>query len=509
MKPLIIDSFAGGGGASQGIFAATGRHPDIAINHDTVAVSMHTANHPSTRHLCKSVYAVDIAEECAGQPVGLLWASPDCTHHSKARGGKPRSSGRRDLAHVVVEYAAAVKPQVIILENVEEFRQWGPLDWQGQPIADLAGTEFQRWVRALRKLGYRVEHRELRACDYGAPTIRKRLFVVARRDGLPIVWPKPTHGPDRAQPYRTAAECIDWTIPCPSIFERQRPLADATLRRIARGVVKYVLEAGVPFLMPLTHQGADRYTAMCDPLPTVTCAHRGEMAMAAPSLVECGYGERAGQAPRCQDIDAPLGTVVGSQKHALVAAFLATHYGGKVGRPLDAPAGTVTTVDHHSMVAAHLSHFYTSNTCGGGGGLAQPLQTVTAGGQHAALVAAFIQAYYGTGGQDQSCADPLHTVPTRDRFGLVTVTVAGRPYVVADIGMRMLSPRELFRAQGFPDNYVIDRGADGRPLTKTDQVRMCGNSVCPPLAEAMVRANCAALCDKANEHQARSASGGE
>lgn len=485
---LVIDLFAGGGGASTGIEQAIGRHVDIAVNHDPEAVSLHQANHPQTLHYVSDVFEVEPRAVTQGQRVGLLWASPDCTFHSKARGGKPfrdrnKARRRRGLAWVVCRWAREVKPRVIALENVEEFQHWGPLLEDGKPCPERRGLTFRRWLAQLRNLGYAVEWRELRACDYGAPTIRKRLFLIARCDGQPIVWPEKTHGPG-LRPYRTAAECIDWSLPCPSIFERERPLAEATLRRIAHGIKRYVLEAAKPFIVSVTHQQAGpRVHDAAEPLRTITTAQRGEFALCSPTLIQTGYGERAGQAPRVPGLDKPLGTAVDGQKHALVAAFLAKHYGGVVGTPLDERIGTVTTVDHHSLVTSHLM----TNTTGHPGAPAtEPLRTITTGGHHAE-VRALLTKFYGQGGQDQDLRDPPHTIPTHDRFALVTV--AGEVYAIADIGMRMLQPRELYRAQGFPDSYQIERGADGRALSKAAQVRMCGNSVSPPIAAAIVRAN--------------------
>lgn len=506
---LVVDLFAGGGGASTGIEAAIGRHVDIAVNHDPEAVSLHQANHPQTEHHVSNVWEVDPRVVTQGRRIGLLWASPDCTYHSKARGGKPhrdrnKARRRRGLASVVVKWVRLLKPtgqhpRVISLENVEEFQHWGPLLADGTPCPDRRGRNFQRWVAELRNLGYVVEWRELRACDYGAPTIRKRLFLIARCDGQPIVWPAPTHAAKPAkgsglQPWRTAAECIDWSLPCPSIFERERPLAEATLRRVARGVMRYVVEAAKPFIVHIAHGegkpgGVQRWGSgthdIDKPVPTVTT--KAEHMLAVPTLVQTGYGERPGQAPRVPGIDKPLGTVVGGQKHALVAAFLAKHYGGVTGHGVQQPLGTVTTSDHHSAVACTL--------VGVGGrtgqgqatsyGADRPMRTVTAKAD-TAVVAAFLTAYYGSD-QDTPLDDPLHTVTTKPRFALVMVD--GVPHAIADIGMRMLQPRELYTAQGFPASYVIDRGADGRPLSKAAQVRMCGNSVCPPLAEAIVRAN--------------------
>ena len=450
---LVIDNFAGGGGASTGIERAIGRAVDIAINHDPEAVAMHAANHPQTLHLCESVWDVDPREATQGRPVGLAWFSPDCKHFSKAKGGKPVEKKIRGLAWVAVRWAATVQPRIIILENVEEFVTWGPIGPDGRPCPRNKGREFGAFKNALKRLGYVVEHRELRACDYGTPTSRKRFFMIARCDGLPIVWPTPTHGPGRAKPWRTAAECIDWSLPCPSIFERERPLAEATLRRIARGIQKYVVDAAEPFIVRIGHTGhgdGGKTSSVREPLRTVTS--KAEHLLVSPTLVQTGYGERAGQLPRTLDLHAPLGTVVGGgQKHALVAAFLAKHYTGVVGSDLRMPIGTVTSVDHHSLVHA------------------------------------FLVKFYGTGGQLSSLAEPMHTLPTKDRMGLVTV--AGEQYRITDIGMRMLQPRELATAQGFPASYLLAAPHLGKQLPKHAQVRMVGNSVCPDLARALVAAN--------------------
>lgn len=488
-EELIVDSFAGGGGASTGIEWALGRSPDIAINHDAEAIAMHAENHPATRHLLSDVWEVDPAEATGGQPVALAWFSPDCTHFSKAKGGKPVKKEIRGLAWVVIKWAKAVKPRVICLENVEEFRSWGPLLPDGKPCPVQRGLTFRRWTAELEACGYEVQVRELRACDYGAPTTRRRLFVIARCDGQPIVWPEPTHGPGRAHAHRTAAECIEWPIPCPSIFGRARPLADKTLRRIARGVRKFVIEAAEPFIAPLTHAGDDRVHSIREPVRTVTAANRGELGLVSPTLIQTSWGERPGQAPRVPGLHKPLGTVMGGGiKHALVAAFLAKHYGGNeaTGSALDGPIHTITARDHHALVASHVTKFYGTST---GQPVDQPLHTVAAGGWKFGEVRALLMKYYGTGG-GCDLGEPMHTVTSRDRFALVTV--AGEQYVIGDIGMRMLVPRELYRAQGFPDTYRIDFSIGPKPLTKTAQVRMAGNSVCPPLAAAIVRANCAA-----------------
>lgn len=498
---LVVDLFAGGGGASTGIEQAIDRHVDIAVNHDPAAVSLHQANHPQTRHFVSDVFEVDPLVVTEGRPVGLLWASPDCKHFSKAKGGKPVSKRVRGLAWVVVKWAKLTRPRVICLENVEEFQTWGPLTPGGMPCPERKGSTFTRWKRQLEVLGYRIEHRELRACDYGAPTIRKRLFLVARCDGQPIVWPEPTHAdPKHAKakglkPWRTAADCIDWSLPCPSIFERDRPLAEATLRRIAHGVKRYVIDAAEPFVVRIGQTGhgdSGKVRGIHDPVSTITT--KAEHLLASPTLVQTGYGERPGQAPRVPGLDKPLGTAVAGQKHALVAAFLAKHYTGVVGSDLADPIGTVTATDHHSLVApllidsAHsdVSPSGVKRWSHGNREITKPSQTVLASGGNAALVSAFLTAYYGSD-QDTPLGDPMHTVTTKPRFGLVTVH--GHTYQIADIGLRMLQPRELYRAQGFPDTYQIEHGADGRPLSKAAQVRMCGNSVCPPLARAIVQAN--------------------
>jgi DNA (cytosine-5)-methyltransferase 1 len=531
---IIVDNFAGGGGASLGIEWALGRSPDIAVNHDPEAVAMHQANHPGTKHFCEDVWKVDPKAACGGRKVALAWFSPDCKHFSKAKGGKPVEKKIRGLAWVVIRWAKAVKPRVIILENVEEFQDWGPLLDDGRPCPLRRGLTFRRWLGGLKNCGYDVEVRELRACDYGAPTTRKRLFVIARSDGLPIVWPEPTHGAGRV-PWRTAAECIEWVLPCPSIFDRKRPLAENTLRRIARGpeavrdrrrgAVHH--PGGARWRRPgAFHPRADAHGHRRAPrrarsrarllsrakaraarykragktsraVPTITTSARSSLV--APTLIQQSWGERKGQAPRCLDLHKPLGTVVGGGiKHALVSAFLARHYGGHEndGSSAQLPMFTVTTKDHHALVASHLlklrggfaDHQVTAQD------LDRPAPTVTAGGNHLAEVRAFLIKYYGTE-QDPQLGLPLHTVTTKDRFGLVTVD--GEGYLIADIGMRMLVPRELFRAQGFPDTYRIELEVAGKPLSKGAQVRMCGNSVVPPLAAALVRANFAAQAKEA------------
>lgn len=473
---VIVDLFAGGGGTSEGLKWATGRDPDVAVNHDPHAVVMHKINHPGTRHLVCDVREARPEAVSQGRSIGFLWLSPDCTYFSKSRGAKPfrdrkNARCRRGLAWVAVRYATStVKPRIIVLENVEEFQDWGPLGPDNRPDPERRGLSFRRFVGRLRGLGYVVEWRELRASDYGAPTIRKRLFLIARCDGQPIVWPAPTHGPGTGQPYRSAAECIDWSIRCPSIFGRKKPLAEPTLRRVARGIQRFVIDATDPFLVPNDN--------------------------AAATLQHSGNGERVGQDPRIYDIRQPLATVMATgQKHALVTAFLARHYSGhgNDGTPMTRPTSTITAKDHQSLVVGHLTKFF--GTCVDGQDLRAPAPTVRAQGTHLAEVRAFLTRYNGTGkGQDIQLS--LGTITTKDRFGLVMVH--GEPYEISDIGLRMLQPRELYRAQGFPDSYVIDpivetitkSGKRKRgPLSKTGQVRMCGNSVSPFMSCAIALAN--------------------
>lgn len=455
---MVIDNFAGGGGASTGIELAIGRPVDVAINHDPDAIRMHEVNHPHTRHYCESVWDVDPRQVANGRPIGLAWFSPDCKHFSKARGSVPVSKSIRGLAWVALRWAATVKPRVIMLENVEEFKTWGPVrvdaDGKAYPCEKRKGQTFKAFTNALRRHGYEVEFRELRACDYGAPTSRKRLFMIARCDGRPIVWPEPTHGPGLL-PYRTAAECIDWSIPVPSIFDRKRPLAEATLKRIAKGLQRYVIETDQPFVVN-------------DVAPFIT-----------------EHANASNQ--RNMPADEPLRTICAQVKgghFALVTAFLAKHYTGVVGSDLNDPISTVTAIDHHSLVTSQLLKLRNN---GHGQPVTEPMHTITAGGQHMGEVRAFLVKYYGNEKGGVSLSEPMDTIPTRDRFGLVMVR--GEPYRIVDIGMRMLEPHELYKAQGFPADYIIDRDASGKPFTKKAQVARCGNSVCPPLAEALVRAN--------------------
>lgn len=483
---LVLDIFAGGGGASTGIRSALGIEPAIALNHCPAALAMHMANHPSTLHYEHDVTLTNPRALTQDRPVALIWFSPDCTHHSRAKGGKPLDKKNRALADEIPRWLRELRPEMGILENVVEFLDWCDLDENGRPIAAEKGKLFRAWVRECEALGYRVEWRVLCAADYGSPTWRRRLFIILKRTPGPIVWPEPTHGPGLL-PYRTAAECIDWSIPCRSIFGRERPLKPATLRRIARGVMKYVVNNPRPFIVPITHQGDARCYSVDEPLRTITCASRGEFSLVAPFIVP-RYGERPTQDPRCQPADEPMSTIVPTQNGAqLVAAFLAQHNTGVTGHPADRPLSTITsTGSHQQLVAANLLKLRHHSD---GQGCEEPLHTIAAGGQHFGLVAAFLQKYYGTGAA-APVDEPLDTVTTNDRFSLVTVPIEGYgDFVLADILTRMFTPRELACAQGFDPSYCLDPIFRGKPLTKTAQVRCIGNSVCPQVAEALVRAN--------------------
>ena len=454
-EELLIDNFAGGGGASTGIEAALGRAVDFAINHDEQAISMHTVNHPQTKHFCESVWDINPREVCQGRPVGLAWFSPDCRHFSKAKGSAPVSKRVRGLAWVVMRWIGTVRPRVIMLENVEEFKTWGPLvkddDGDYRPCKKRKGNTFQSFINAIKRHGYQVETKELRACDYGTPTSRKRLFLIARCDDQPIVWPAPTHGPKGSglKKYQTAADIIDWSIPCPSIFTRKKPLAENTLRRIARGIQRFVIDNPKPFIVRngQTGWGADRLQ---------------------------------------YDINEPLTTVTTKAEHCLVTAFLAKHFGGVTGIPVDNPFPTVTTRGtQNQVVTSHLIKL--RGTCKDGQPVTEPVPALTAGGLHVGEVRAFLMKYYSCGGQWQAVNEPIHTISTKSRLGLVYVR--GEACQIVDIGMRMLEPHELFAAQGFPADYVINKDAAGKRVTKTQQVAKCGNSVCPPVAKALVEAN--------------------
>lgn len=497
---IVVDLFAGGGGASEALRQALGRDPDICINHDEWAIGMHAANHPFARHLCEDVWHADPRRECASRRVGWLHASPDCTHFSQAKGGQPRSRATRSLSWVVLKWAGAVRPRIISLENVEQILKWGPLIAKRDRATGRAlrldgsvaargervpidqqflipdkrheGRTWGHFVAALRALGYAVEWRKLKACDYGAGTSRMRLFMVARCDGEPIRWPEPTHGPGRAHPYVTAADCIDWSIGCPSIFTRSRPLAEATMRRIAKGVVKHVLRASEPFFLTESANASNGRTwSAAEPLSTQCAGVKGcHFAVVVPHLTAMAQNVTG------NDLRDPLPTVLaGATRFGVVSAFLEQANGGFAaegpGHDLRQPMSTITASgSQQRLVEAALAEL-------------SPEQE-----QGALRVAAFLISYYGNG-DALSLRDPLDTITTRDRIALVTVTIKGTPYVIVDIGLRMLRPPELYRAQGFPPDYIIDRTADGRAITGTRAVKMVGNSVSPPPLCAIARAN--------------------
>ncbi|QDR69267.1 MULTISPECIES: DNA cytosine methyltransferase [Pseudomonas] len=605
---IVVDFFCGGGGAGTGLEMGLGRPVTVAKNHSPAAISMHTANHPAARHFTTDVFEGDPDEECQGRPVGWFHMSPDCTHHSQAAGGQPRKREIRNLSWIGLKWGGKKKPRVISLENVKQILQWGPLiakrDKATGRVMKLDGTvaaigervpvqqqflvpdpkrrgiTWRRFVQLLEGMGYQVEWRIIKACDFGAPTSRERLFMIARCDGQPIVWPEPTHAKQPAKgqkKWRTAADCIDWSVPSKSIFGRKKELAAATLRRVAKGMKKFVLDNPQPFIVPIANWSGELAQSAAEPLRTVTSWPRGgSFAVASPTLVQTGYGERAGQQPRVPGLDQPLGTVVaGGVKHALSSAVIlpATHqgtvrvndpgeplptvtaanrgelmmaspvmigaggpvYAGKPA-PADQPMGTLMTQNHRALVTAFIEQANGGFNTTPAKGADEPLTTVTntgsqqrlvtaslatlrrncvgrpvddlvptmtAGAEHHALVeyklspeheegalrvAAFLISYYGT--ENTSAADaPTPTVTTKDRLGLVTVFVKGTPYVIVDICLRMLQPHELYRAQGFPASYIIDKGADGKTFTKTEQVHMCGNSVSPPPMAALARAN--------------------
>ena len=449
---LIVDNFAGGGGASTGIELATGYSVDIAINHDPEAIKMHRANHPNTKHYCEDVWQVDPVEACNVHPVGLAWFSPDCKHFSKAKGGKPKDKFIRGLAWVACRWAGLVRPRVIMLENVEEFKTWGPLNRGHHPIKSKQGKTFEKFVQQLTELGYEVQFRELVAADYGAPTMRKRFFMIARCDGKPIVWPEPTHAPADSEavkvgllkPYVGAYTQLDFSLPCPSIFDTSeeikekygiravRPLAPKTMERIARGLKKFVIECKDPFVI-----------------------QNERMDMQAQTIIQY-HSETSKDEVRGQTIEDPIMTVDGSNRYGLVTSFLSKFYKTGIGQ------------DER-----------------------EPLHTVTTSAGHFGEVRAFMIKYYGDAtGQD--IKNPLDTVTTKDRFGLVTIK--GVDYQIVDIGLRMLEPRELYGCQGFPDDYIIDHDYTGKTYPRSEQVRRCGNAVCPPIPAALVRANLPELC---------------
>lgn len=538
---LIVDNFAGGGGASTGIELATGYSVDIAINHDPEAIKMHKANHPNTEHYCENVWAVDPVKACKGHPVGLAWFSPDCKHFSKAKGGKPKDKNIRGLAWVASRWAGLVRPRVIMLENVEEFKTWGPLNRRHHPIRAKQGKTFERFVQQLRDLGYEVEFRELIAADYGAPTMRKRFFMVARCDGKSIVWPEPTHAPADSEevkkgllkPYVGAYTQLDFSLPCPSIFDTSeeikekygiravRPLAQKTMDRIARGLKKFVLENPEPFIIQCNHGGERRPNDIREPMPTITGKHG--YGIVEPYMVQCKYNNEAqnvqkpigtlttvgshllvepymvqiGQTgftkDRSKDVREPLTTIVSKNEHCLISPTLIQYHSetaqGEVrGQTIKDPIMTVDGSNRYGLVTSFLSKFYKS---GIGQDEREPLHTITTSAGHFGEVRAFLIKYYGDAtGQD--IEKPLDTVTTKDRFGLVTIE--GVDYQIVDIGLRMLEPKELYGCQGFPDDYIIDRDYTGKTYPRSEQVRRCGNAVCPPIPAALVRANLPELC---------------
>lgn len=598
LEEITVDGFCGGGGWSTGFELAIGRPVDVGINHDAAAIALHKANHPYTKHYNENIWEVDPHKACEGRSVGWAHFSPDCKHFSRAKGSKPVSKKIRGLAWVVIKWAGTVSPRIISMENVVEFMTWGPLvaardkstglvlkkdgtvaktgehvayhDQKLTPDKRRSGETFKKFIKELRQMGYIVEWRELTACDYGAPTTRKRLFLIARRDGVPIVWPAQTHGDPHSaavqsgklKPWHTAAEIIDWKQNCPSIFERRKPLAENTLRRIARGIQKFVVENPEPFIVQVNHTGnsfrgqeieapmptltskhgfgivapviasigqtggGNRANNVTEPLRTIVSKaehcivtptliqyhseqnareHRGQniaspvktvdasnrYGLAAATLVQTGYGERKGQAPRALDLKKPLGTVVSSQKHAEVTAFLSKYYAGGykgAGSAADKPVDTITAIDHNSLCTANIVQL--NNNCTGQP-VTAPLHTVTAGAGHFAEVRALLIKYYGNG-TAHSLNEPLDTITSKDRFGLITIS--GTEYQIVDIGLRMLSPRELYNAQGFPSDYEIEVDCYGKAYPKKEQVARCGNAVPPAFAVALVQANAPEWC---------------
>ena len=541
---LIVDNFAGGGGASTGIELATGKSVDIAINHDPEAIRMHKANHPNTKHYCEDVWQVDPIKACKGHPVGLAWFSPDCKHFSKAKGGKPKDKFIRGLAWVACRWAGLVRPRVIMLENVEKFKTWGPLNRGHHPIKAKQGETFGKFVQQLQNLGYEVQFRELVAADYGAPTMRKRFFMIARCDGYPIIWPEPTHAPRDSEevkagllkPYVGAYTQIDFSRPCPSIFDTAqeikekygiravRPLAPKTMERIARGLKKFVLDNPEPFIIQCNHGGKRKPNDIRVPMPTITGKHgygivepymvqigqtcfakdrskdvreplttivsKNEHCLISPTLIQY-HSETAKGEVRGQNIEDPIMTVDGSNRYGLVTSFLHKYYDGGykgAGESVENPLPTVTAWDHNSVVTANLIQM--NNHCDGRD-IIDPLPTITAGDGHFGEGRAFLIKYYGNGSAED-VTEPLDTITSRDRFGLVTIQ--GVDYQIVDIGLRMLEPRELYGCQGFPEDYIIDHDFEGRTYPRSEQVRRCGNSVCPPLPAAMVRSNLPELC---------------
>lgn len=526
MRELFVDNFAGGGGASTGIELAIGRNVDIAINHDPDAIAMHKTNHPDTKHYCEDVWEVDPIEACGNNPVALAWFSPDCKHFSRAKGGKPVDNNIRGLAWVSIKWALLVRPRVIMLENVPEIQTWCPLGSDNKPIKSRLGETFKGFVSILstglskdhpafieccnalkidinsaeadrlsQGLGYHIEYRELMSCDYGAPTTRNRFYMIARCDGLPIVWAKPTHAPKDSkevkagnlQPYHSVAECIDWNVPLHSIFERDKPLAEKTLRRIARGIKKFVIDNPEPFIVNYKFDNPPESSSK--PLSTITSV--ASHYVVAPTLIQY-HSETSENEVRGQELSEPLMTVDTSPRYALSVANLMKKYA-----PLDEKKNDnkmeVLSAEKGSdeLVTAHI---LTLRNNMDGQNVDEPLTTISCSGAHHAEVQAFLVKYFSCG-VPKSVHEPLDTVTTKDRFALVTIH--GEEYVITDIKMRMLQPRELFNAQGFPEDYIIDRDAEGNSYPKTKQVARCGNAVTPPVATALVKANLPEYCGEA------------
>lgn len=576
---LFVDNFAGGGGASTGIELATGYSVDIAINHDPEAIKMHKANHPNTKHYCENVWAVDPVKACGGHPVGLAWFSPDCKHFSKAKGGKPKDKNIRGLAWVACRWAGLVRPNVIMLENVEEFKTWGPLNRRHHPIKSKQGKTFEKFVQQLTELGYEVEFRELVAADYGAPTMRKRFFMIARCDGKPIVWPEPTHGPADSEavktgllkPYVGAYTQIDFSRPCPSIFDTSeeikekygiravRPLAPRTMERIAKGMKKFVLDNPEPFVIQCNHAGERKPQDIKEPMPTITGKHGFGIIepVLAPVIDKTYGGNYQGSG---SNVGEPIDTITTVDHNRLVEAILTPYMGTNTtnhpGENCKDPIHTITTGNQQCLISPALIQYHSETTQKGvrgqtikapiltvdgsnryglvqsflkqctdekkkeiptakdslktdsddllqsscliqmnnhcdGKNIKDPIPTITAGDGHFGEVRAFLIKYYGQG-TGQSVKDPLDTVTSRDRFGLVTIK--GVDYQIVDIGLRMLEPRELYGCQGFPDDYIIDHDYTGKTYPRSEQVRRCGNAVCPPIPAALVKANLPEMC---------------
>lgn len=523
---ITVDGFCGGGGWSTGFEFAIGRPVDIGINHDKYAIAMHKKNHPFTEHYNENIFEVDPYKATKGRPVGWAHFSPDCTHFSRAKGGTPVKKSIRGLAWVVTKWAGTVHPRIISMENVPEFMSWGSLcarrnkdgriyrmdgtlaekgtyvpysEQQLVPNKKKQGKTFKRFINVMKSFGYKCEWKILTASDYGAPTIRKRLFIIFRNDGKSIIFPNPTHGNPESEevksgkllPWHTAAECINWDLECPSIFERKKPLAENTLRRIPKGIQKFVIENPNPFIIQVNHGGDNfRGQEVDKPMPTITAKHG--FGVVAPTLIQY-HGEQSKNEVRGQILEKPLQTVDTANRYGLVTAFMSKYFGGNYqgcGSSVDEPLHTITAVDHNALAAVHITQF--NNHCIGQK-VDEPLKTITCGEGHFGEVRAFLIKYY-SGESGQKVNEPLHTIRTKDCFGLVTIK--GVDYAIVDIGLRMLTPRELYNAQGFPTDYEIETDCYGNKYPKTKQVARCGNSVPPPFATALARANAPEWCTK-------------